>query len=210
MSLKEHALIPGWSALVAVCLLGASLIANAAGSFPPDAPGAVDQPLIKRFSGSALIGYRLSDWDQSVHPLALPESWNQLKQGQPVEGRITRLIYLAPAGKTPLEVARNYQQALEAAGFKKSYACDGACGDLLSAWTQTAKIEDGMQWTKGSIPSKSGSTFSATGALSTYDAHMLVGSISRGGSNVPVPLYTSSAHTPATELTVWAFGPGVA
>lgn len=191
-----------WSGLLAACLLGASLVAHAAGSFPPDVAGAADHPLIKRFSGSALIGYRLSEWDQSVHPLGLPESWNQLKQAQPVEGRITRLIYLAPAGKTPLEVARNYQQALEAAGFKKRFACDGACGDLLSAWTRTAKVEDGMQWTKGSIPSKSGSTFSATGAMSTADTHLLVGSISRGGSAFPVLLYTSYAHTPATELTV--------
>ena len=202
MSPNKHALAPAWPWFLAAYLTSASLIANAAGSFPPDAPGATDHPLIKRFSGSALMGFRVSEWDQSVHPLALPESWNQLKQAEPVEGRITRLIYLAPAGKTPLEVARNYQQALEAAGFKKSFACDGACGDLLSAWTRTAKIENGMQWTKGSIPSKSGSTFSPTGALSTYDSHMLVGSIGRGGSNFPVLVYTSYAHTPATELTV--------
>lgn len=201
-SLNKRTLAPACSRFLAACLLSACVIAHAAGSFPPDAPGATDHTLIQRFTGSALIGYRVSGWDQSVHPLALPDSWDKLKQAQPVEGRITRLIYLAPAGKTPLEVARNYQRALEAAGFKKSFACDGSCPNLLSAWSRTAKIEDGMNWTKGSIPSKSGSTFSATGALSMDDAHMLVGSLSVSGTSVPVLLYTSYAHTPATELTV--------
>lgn len=192
-----------WAAhALAGFLMMCSGAASAAGSFPPDVAAAIDHPLIQRFSGSALIGYRLSDWDQSIHPLGKPPSWDKLGQAQPVEGRITRLVYLAPAGKTPLEVARNYEQALNAAGFKKSFACDGACGDLLSAWTRTARIENGMQWTRGSIPSKSGSTYSASGALSNYETHMLVGSISRAGITFPVLLYTSFAHSPATELTV--------
>jgi outer membrane protein OmpA-like peptidoglycan-associated protein len=46
-----------------------------------------------------------------------------------LEGRITRLFYLAPAGRSVLEVQRNYEQALEKAGATRRDACAmPACG----------------------------------------------------------------------------------
>lgn len=45
------------------------------------------------------------------------------------EGRLTRLSYRAPAERTPLEIVRNYQQALADAGFETVFSCEGeVCG----------------------------------------------------------------------------------
>lgn len=197
-----------WRTLAAGCIAIASLrTASAAGSFPPDAPGATDHPVLTRFQGSALIGYKLSDWDRTALPLNTPGYKDALKPAdrRDVEGRITRLEYLAPSGKSPLEVHRNYEQALTAAGLKKSYACDSGCTDLYFAWTRAIRFSDleaGMSWSKGSIPVPTGSPYNIQGAISFEGAHMLVGSLNRAGQDLWVLVYTSIAHHTSTGLAL--------
>jgi outer membrane protein OmpA-like peptidoglycan-associated protein len=46
-----------------------------------------------------------------------------------VEGKVTRIVYLAPQDRSPLEVVRNYEQELKRAGFEVIYSCSvDACG----------------------------------------------------------------------------------
>jgi OmpA-OmpF porin, OOP family len=46
-----------------------------------------------------------------------------------LEGKVTTLHYDIPEGRSPLEIARNYEQALVKAGFSKVFACRGdECG----------------------------------------------------------------------------------
>jgi outer membrane protein OmpA-like peptidoglycan-associated protein len=87
----------------------------------PDAPGAQDHPAITRYAGSWLVAQDSRAFDQ----VALPAG----NAAETVEGRVTRLFYVGPAGKSVLEVQRNYEQALEAAGGTRRDACaDDACG----------------------------------------------------------------------------------
>lgn len=98
-----------------------------------DIPGASDIPGIPRIADSVIIGYRFSRFDRTEIPTGLwqegPEhsGWTQ---AQALEGRRTRLLYLAPPDASALEVARSYRQALEPLGYHTLFQCSGSdeCG----------------------------------------------------------------------------------
>jgi OOP family OmpA-OmpF porin len=97
----------------------------AAQKMPADVAGGKDHPALSRYAGSWLVAQELKDFDATSIP-------SGAKPGDMValEGRVTRLYYLAPAGKSVLEVQRNYEQALEKGGAVKRDACaPGACGE---------------------------------------------------------------------------------
>jgi outer membrane protein OmpA-like peptidoglycan-associated protein len=75
-----------------------------------------------------------------------------------IEGARTRLAYLLPAGRSPLEVLRNYQDVVKAAGGEVLYTCKGEdCGgdpgrssaggggdmSLLMYFVAEAQLKDG-------------------------------------------------------------------
>jgi outer membrane protein OmpA-like peptidoglycan-associated protein len=92
--------------------------------------------LVSRYTGSTLIGYHHREFDEFVIPLGPIEGkagggFQPTKQ-QRVEGQATRLMYVSPAGRSPLEVLRNYEDALTRAGFAPLYRCAGnQCGALF-------------------------------------------------------------------------------
>ncbi|MBK1718740.1 OmpA family protein [Thiocystis violacea] len=96
-----------------------------------DLEGAADIPGIPRFEASVIIGYRASQFDETLIPTgpwdAGSGAW---KDSLKVAGRRTRLMYLAPRDASSLEVIRNYQQALEGQGYQALYQCSGfdECG----------------------------------------------------------------------------------
>lgn len=97
-----------------------------------DIPGAHDHPLITRFAGSNIIGYQQVSYDKAVLPLGpiKPGTSRQFAASDVTEGRITRIAYEAPAGKSAIEVYRNFAQAMTNAGFKTRFECAGeSCGD---------------------------------------------------------------------------------
>jgi OmpA-OmpF porin, OOP family len=158
-----------------------------------DVAGVQDHPLIKRFNDSWLIGVRNADWDQAQFPLSAKVQNEKLVNAQTVEGKLTRLYYLAPVGKTPLEVFRNYEQALLAAGLVKKFACESNCADL--SWPYKPGGESGgVTWAKGDLYSADGSSrWSLYSAHSYEDARVLYGTITKGGSDIHVMVYTSVA-----------------
>ena len=85
--------------------------------------GAHDSPLISRFAGSVIVGYRTVEFDQLTLPLGRAVSDSRLAKTETVEGSITQIAYAVPPGKSAFEVAMNYKQALAAAGFKTRFAC---------------------------------------------------------------------------------------
>ncbi len=123
-----------------------------------DAKGLSDPAGFKRFAGSVLL-YRD---DVAYDELAFPTSKPGEKDGKvfapktlPRTGQRTALQYLVPAGRSPLEILRNYQQDLKPAGFETAYECAGeACGlstinivtyelgSLLFPATYAAKVGD--------------------------------------------------------------------
>ena len=103
--------------------------ASAADAPLKDLTGAKDPPYVSRFAGSAIVGYGESGFDAVQFPITNEVDNRHFVKAVTVEGKVTRVAYLAPTGKSRLEVQRNYQEALTKAGFVKRFACDGdACG----------------------------------------------------------------------------------
>lgn len=110
-------------------VLVAVLFTTAAGAAEwnaSDVVGGKDHPLIRRFNGSWLVGYQQIGFDATVVPSRVGlQGMNELINPLTVEGNITRLLYLAPVGKRPYEVQKNYVTALKAAGYKETLTCAG-------------------------------------------------------------------------------------
>ncbi len=87
-----------------------------AASAPSELTGVTENPLLTRYEGSVLVSASSGHYAS----LRVPESPGRFgKNGVPefdksstVEGQIDAYLYLAPRGKTALEVFRNYQLAL--------------------------------------------------------------------------------------------------
>lgn len=188
--------------VLAGALLFNLTLAQAAVPWPGNVPGGLDHPLIQRFTGSVLVGYQSQAWGQAEVPLSAQEVRDSgprhLKDLQSVEGKVTRLVYLSPQGKAPLEVFRNYEQALVAAGLTRKFNCDKNCSNLYFAWRAGADLKDlsqSLKWTSGGIPSASSasSSYAVVDPLSA-DGRMLVGTLPNGsGAPVSVLVYTSTA-----------------
>ena len=110
--------------LLSVLGLLASASLAMAQSMPADAPNARDHAVLSRYAGSWLVAQDVKNFDQA----SIPSGDTDVVK---LEGRVTRLFYLAPAGKSVLEVQRNYEQALERAGASKLDACADAWVRIL-------------------------------------------------------------------------------
>jgi outer membrane protein OmpA-like peptidoglycan-associated protein len=102
------------------------------------------------YDGACLIGGDA----QSFAAFALPtgpavrdgDSWRGETEER-LEGRYERRLYAAPAGRSPLEVIRNYRDALGAAGWQTVFECSGAdCGrnEAMGSriiWTQDRRLD---------------------------------------------------------------------
>jgi OmpA-OmpF porin, OOP family len=175
---------------------------QAADKFGPDVPGARDHPMIKRFAGSWLVGFHSGDWEQVSLPIGMAVDDKKMKEVVTLEGKVTRIVYLAPQGKSRLEVYRNYEQALTAAGMKRRFSCEKGCTDLYFAWSKDLDVVNGFKWAKGYIP-QAGSTgsYSPYSALAPDDGRFLYGTVPRGGTDVHVMLYNSVAANNTTDIT---------
>ena len=128
--------------LVVGCLLtlASTALAFADATIPTrDSPGAKDSPVLKRYDGSFIVSYeRVAFTDfkvplSSLEPVDKRDSSNNVlhlpKQQKEIEGARTRLVYLLPAERSPLEVLRNYQDEIGAASGSVLFTCKGeACG----------------------------------------------------------------------------------
>ena len=194
----------------ALALLASLTLAATAQAAAPkaDVAGSADHPMLKRFTGSLLVGYAQQDWEQRAFPDASGVSKTEDKFARPVnvEGKVTRLYYLAPMGKSPLEVFRNYQQALNAAGFKPTWGCETEAQGCTKAYFALDGYErgKGMRWAEGDLPaadSGRNSSWSLPMALSYQQARMMVGTLTSGGRSLQLLLFTSIAENEQTGRT---------
>jgi len=104
-----------------------------------DIAGAKDNPLIQRYEGSFIVSYERQSFTDFKVPLSPLEPTdrrdgmnNKLhlpKKEMELEGAKTRLAYLVPAERSPLEVLRNYEDVVKAAGGQILFTCKGdSCG----------------------------------------------------------------------------------
>jgi OOP family OmpA-OmpF porin len=110
------------SACMLALLAGALGQASAADQYNSDRTGGADHPLLSRYQGSIL--YMYGESPVGTAQAVVQEKGKALMR--PVEGRISNRLYWGPKGRSPLEIFRNYQQALSAAGFQIAYACETA------------------------------------------------------------------------------------
>lgn len=201
--------------VVAFCAVCAALWAVAAQAQPKwamDVAGGSDHPLIQRFKDSWLIAYGQQGYDATTFPgrLGLGPA-NEMLAPVAVEGRITRLVYLAPLGKTPLEVHRNYEQALLAAGFKPLVACTPRlprCSDMAAGIVfryNTLKEADfsanHARHPDGSALYQAMHSLGGSNMMGTDDIHFVYGTLARGGSTVHVLLQSGKAHDSGFSTT---------
>jgi len=123
--------------LLALLLCGVASQAFADATEPlADMPGARDLSWLKRFDGSFIVGYERKAYDEysfpsgPLTPVDDPEavdarnnSLHEFKPNLALEGARTRIVYVLPAGRSPLEALRGYEQELKAQGAQKRYEC---------------------------------------------------------------------------------------
>jgi OOP family OmpA-OmpF porin len=98
-----------------------------------DVPNAKDPAGLPRYADSVIFGYQFADFDETVLPLSkaiTKDGQRGFEKNQRVEGKRTRVLYLAPEGRSSLEVMRNYTNALTKAGYAPLFECaNDTCGD---------------------------------------------------------------------------------
>jgi outer membrane protein OmpA-like peptidoglycan-associated protein len=128
--MKTFASMKRIGALAAVLIvggLGMALPVRAA-----DVEGSSDHPLVGRYNGSEIVGYKVTEFDEAnvLEASFSPTSTNGGTGFKTVEGRITLIYYALPQGRSTLEVLRNYQEGLKSKGFSVAFSCttkDGSC-----------------------------------------------------------------------------------
>ncbi|MCK9296066.1 MAG: OmpA family protein [Desulfobulbaceae bacterium] len=105
-----------------------------------DKEGSRDDPRLKRYEGSFIISFEQRSFDAFQLPLArlaqVPgrkdnhnNHYFEPGEKKSLEGSRTRLVYLLPEKRTPLEVLRNYQQEIKEQGGDILFECSGGeCG----------------------------------------------------------------------------------
>jgi outer membrane protein OmpA-like peptidoglycan-associated protein len=88
-----------------------------------DVAGSKDPAGMKRYEGSELIGYRAPRFDEYVLPLGVPKSMSppEYANSKHIEGLVSYYTYLAPEGRTPTELFRNYKQEFQRLGIQTLY-----------------------------------------------------------------------------------------
>lgn len=167
-----------------------------------DVKGGRDHPLIQRFDGSWLVGYKVNDWEQAQFPTGMEVRDGKWVDAITVEGHLTKAIYIAPPGKSALEVFRNYEQALIGAGFQRRFACESQCAKLYSVMRSSDNYAKGMAWANGSVVNPGGSRYSLdAGVVSSIDGRYWYGTLPRNGQELHVLIYTAGASNETTNMS---------
>ncbi len=84
-----------------------------------------DNPLLKRYAGSYILAYQHKNFDEFTFPLSKLEGQRPFapKEEKTVEGPYTRLVYLMPADRSPVEVIRNYEDEILGHDGNVLYKC---------------------------------------------------------------------------------------
>ncbi|TLY48799.1 MAG: DUF4892 domain-containing protein [Gammaproteobacteria bacterium] len=113
-----------------------------------DCEGCSDQALVARYPGSILLGADQKAYDEATFPTS-PVTKNEAGDAVApktldLTGKRTRLFYIAPTGRSALEVFANYRAALEKAGMTVVWTCsnDQQCGpEFLNQAVEVMQIK---------------------------------------------------------------------
>lgn len=126
----------------AATLLLAQAPGAVSGPYDSDRAGGKDHPNVSRYQGSIL--YMYGDDAAGAAELLVADKGKPVLHS--VEGRISNRIYWAPTGRSPLEVYRNYQQALKGAGFQTLFACETLQCEKLGVQPLVQELPRRVKW----------------------------------------------------------------
>ena len=164
-----------------------------------DAPGTQDHPLVTRYTGSNLVAYDSKEYDAFTLILgpATREAGKIVPaKKQPLEGKVTRLLYVGPEGRSSLEVFRNYQAAFKQAGFETLYSCSAAeCGQnfLMVVYPGNRYLKIAPGYSRGTL------------STNIRDLYYLAGKKSTEAGDVYISLFIAlhnAANTPNALLEI--------
>lgn len=128
-----------------LCLLFAATPAWGDATEPTaDLDGSRDPAWLKRYEGSFIVSFEQRGFDAVKFPASVlkrvpdqTDAYNnnvfRAETQREVEGEYVRLLYIAPADRSPLEVLRNYLDLVEEGGGQALYRCsDTDCGGDLN------------------------------------------------------------------------------
>ena len=144
--------------LLSLLLFVAARCAYADATVPTaDIAGAADPAGLGRYAGSLIVDYKAKAFDELVLPVSTlePVGDDQVdrnnnrryagKQQLALEGRLSRVVYVLPAGRSPLEVLRNYQQVATDKGGRSLYECKAdTCGGNVDGGASHGGSEQGV------------------------------------------------------------------
>jgi len=110
-----------------------------------DVPGSRDPAGMKRYEGSELIGYREPKFDEYLLPLGAPKTFVPAvyAKSKQIEGLVSYYTYLAPEGRTPAELYRNYKMEFQRLGIVTLYEkAAGQQGWFGPTFTKIAEDSD--------------------------------------------------------------------
>ncbi|TYT26047.1 OmpA family protein [Luteimonas viscosa] len=103
------------------------IVGGGAGSESASADPGGDHPLITPYAGSNLRERKFDAYNEYQRIVGFAQRQNRTER---LEGKLTRLRYDNPRGRSTFEIERNYRDALAARGFRLDYECQRreACG----------------------------------------------------------------------------------
>jgi OmpA-OmpF porin, OOP family len=109
-----------------------------------DLPGSKDPPGMKRYEGSEIIGYREPRFDEFLLPMGPPTSQDPPKyvKSLKTEGLVSRYTYVAPAGRTPTELLRNYKLEFQRLDLVTLYDKGAGEGGWFGPTLSPISVED--------------------------------------------------------------------
>jgi hypothetical protein len=87
-----------------------------------DVEGSQDHQLVSRYPGAIIDKYQFAEFDEVSLPLGKSND-GKPEKSQRLEGKVTHISYAIPAGRSILEVYRNYEGALRKGGFQILFNC---------------------------------------------------------------------------------------
>lgn len=113
-------------------LLSFLALVPVASAHAADISGAKDHPLLSRFADASIQAYKAPAFEEAQLPNR-PITGEDMPLMK-VEGLVTRIGYRVESSKSVLEIARNYEQALNQGHFDMAFSCQGdACGKSFAS-----------------------------------------------------------------------------
>lgn len=135
---------------VGVCVLAVLGATAGFAQRTEDIEGSKDHALVSRYPGTFIGEYQYVEFDEFTLPLGKLKDGSTFEKSQRLEGKITHIVYDAPAGRSILEIYRNYESGLKRGNFQILWSCVNSEGCGRGGPTlYAAKGTEDWEWGAG-------------------------------------------------------------